>query len=205
MDSSTGAEDGDPAATRVRRELARLGADDASAPPVPAQVTARIGSALRSASNGPTHSIDRPRLPRWRLVGLVVGIAAVVVGGIVGVSMLAREQPAPLVSTGPTASTITVSRPAIPLSAPQIAGLLTVTPDYGPLSDPARRAACLVALGYPPTTDVLGAQPLTVAGRPTVLLLLAGDNPDAVVALAVAPNCSAVHAGLIADTVVNRP
>lgn len=34
----------------VRRELRRLGADDASAPDVPAHVTARVGAALRNAT-----------------------------------------------------------------------------------------------------------------------------------------------------------
>lgn len=37
----------------VRRELARLRTDDASAPEVPADVTARIGAALRAAEPPP--------------------------------------------------------------------------------------------------------------------------------------------------------
>ena len=35
---------------RVRRDLAALGADDASAPDVPAEVTARVGAALQAAA-----------------------------------------------------------------------------------------------------------------------------------------------------------
>ncbi|MEW5811793.1 MAG: hypothetical protein AB1925_20340 [Actinomycetota bacterium] len=45
----------DVAAARVRRELARLAADSASAPEVPAEVTARIVTALRNAAEPPPH------------------------------------------------------------------------------------------------------------------------------------------------------
>lgn len=46
----------------VRRELRRLAADDAAAPEVPADVTARVGAALRNAPS------PRPRFrfPRLR-------------------------------------------------------------------------------------------------------------------------------------------
>jgi hypothetical protein len=115
--------------------------------------------------------------------------------------MLARGPSSPL-STGPTARTITVSRPAIPLSEPQIVGLLSRTPDYGPLADPR---SCLDGLGYAPTTPVLGARPVDVNGRLGVLMLLPGDTATAVVALVVEPNCDAAHTGLLANTVVTRP
>jgi hypothetical protein len=38
-----------------------------------------------------------------------------------------------------------------------------------------------------------------------VLLVLPGDTPRELVALAVAPNCSSADTGLIADTMVDRP
>lgn len=194
----------DPALERVRRELARLGTDEATAPDVPAAVTARVGAALQAASAHPAHSIRRPRLRWLQVIGLVIGLGAVLVGIIVGASMLARG-PSPPLSAGPTAERITVSRPAIPLSESQIVGLLSRAPDYGPLADPQRRAGCLDALGYAPTTPVLGAQPVDMYGRPGVLMLLPGDTAKAVVALVVEPNCTAAHTGLLADTVVTRP
>ena len=125
---------------RVRRDLADLGTDDASAPEVPAEVTARVGTALQAAPphrppREPAHSVRHT--PRWQVVRLVAGVGAAVVGVVVGALMLMRD-PAPTRSAGPTAESITVSRPAtqLPLSDPQIVGLLSHSPDYGPLADP---------------------------------------------------------------------
>ena len=194
----------DPAVVeRVRRDLAALGSDEASAPDVPPDVTARVVSALRAE---PAHSSRRPPLRRHQVLGLVVGLGAVLAGVVVAASMLARD-PGPTLSFGPTAQQITVSRPAdtIPLPAPQIVALLSQAPDYGALSDARRRESCLDGLGYAAGTPVLGARPLDMHGRPAVLLLLPGDTPEAVVAKVVDANCSATHTGLLADTVVSRP
>jgi len=78
---------------RVRRGLAALGAGDATAPDVPAEVTARVGAALQAEPpprtlGGPAHSVRHT--PRWQLVGLVAGVGAAVVGLIVGGVMLVR-------------------------------------------------------------------------------------------------------------------
>jgi hypothetical protein len=195
----------DPAVReRVRRELVRLGTDEASAPDVPAAVTARVGDALQAAGQRPAHSIRVPRLRRLQVFGLVVGLGAALAGVIVGASMLARG-PASTLSRGPTAESITVSRPALPLSDHQLVGMLSGTPDYGPLADPQRRASCLDGLGYPATARVLGARPIAMDGRPAVLMLLPGDTPQALVALVVDPGCNAAHTGLLANTVVTRP
>ena len=194
----------DPAVVeRVRRDLAALGSDEASAPDVPPDVTARVVSALRAE---PAHSSRRPPLRRHQVLGLVVGLGAILAGVVVAASMLARD-PGPTLSFGPTAQQITVSRPAdtIPLPVPQIVALLSQAPDYGALSDTRRRESCLDGLGYAAGTPVLGARPLDMHGRPAVLLLLPGDTPEAVVAKVVDANCSAAHTGLLADTVVSRP
>jgi anti-sigma-K factor RskA len=57
---------------RVRRELADLGTGDASAPEVPAEVTARVGTALQAAPphrppREPAHSVRHT--PRWQVSG----------------------------------------------------------------------------------------------------------------------------------------
>jgi hypothetical protein len=194
---------------RVRRDLADLGTDDSSAPEVPAEVTARVGTALRAApphrpSREPAHSVRHT--PRWQVVTLVAGVGAAVVGVVVGALMLVRA-PAPTRSAGPTAESITVSRPAtrLPLSDSQIVGLLSHSPDYGPLADPQQRAACLGGLGYSAATPVLGAQPVDMRGRPAVLLVLPADTPRTLLALVVEPNCNSAHTGLLANILVTRP
>jgi hypothetical protein len=184
--------------------------DDASAPDVPAEVSARVGAALQAApphqgpAREPAHSVRHT--PRWQLIGLVAGVGAVVVGAVLGGVMLVRE-PAPGRSAGPTAESITVSRPVsgLPLSNPQIVGLLSHSPDYGPLADPQRRASCLSGLGYSAATPVLGARPVDMHGRPAVLMVLAADTPRTLLALVVEPDCNSAHTGLLANTLVIRP
>ena len=200
MDNGT-EDDLDPAVERVRRDLAALGADEDSAPDVPPEVTARVITALRAE---PAHTMRRKPLRRLQVIGLVVGLGAVVAGAIVGVTMLGRPE-APRFPVGPTAEKITVDRPAaIPLPDPQVIALLSQTPDYGPLADPQRRGSCLGGLGYPPGTTVLGAQPLDMHGQPAVLMLLPGETPETVVAVVVEPGCNGAHTGLLAKSSVTR-
>jgi hypothetical protein len=194
---------------RVRRGLVELGADEASAPDVPAEVTARLGAALQAerphrGPGGPAHSVRHT--PRWQLVAFVAGVGAAVAGAVAGGMLLVRE-PAPTWSTGPTAESITVSRPAteLALSDPQIIGLLSQRPDYGPLADPQQRASCLSGLGYPAATAVLGARPVDMHGRPAVLMLLPASAPGMVLAVVIAPDCDSAHTGLLATTLVTRP
>lgn len=203
MDTDDGA---GPAIERVRRELALLGRDEASAPELPAEVQARIGTALRSAPP-PAHALSRPRLGRRRLLGLLTGLTAVLLGAVVGTSMLLQQPPPSRFARGPTAHSITVPRPAaaFPLTEADLVALLSAPPEYGPLSDRDQRDACLSGLGYPPATPVLGARALTGAPTTGVVLLVAGDSPTLLTALLVAPNCGAGHSGSLADTVVRRP
>lgn len=194
----------DPALARVRRELARLRDDEVSAPDVPAEVTARIGAALRAAGE-PAHAIGRPALRRVHVIGLVLGLAAAVTAVVIGTSMLARDAAPRFSQTGPTAERITVSRPppTVPLTGPQLVGLLSAPPQYGLLADPQRRGACLEGLGHP-GVPVLGARPVDMGGRPAVLLLLPADATD-VLAVVVDAGCHRAHGGLLAETVVRRP
>ena len=136
----------------------------------------------------------------------MAGVCAVLAAIGVGTAALINA-PAPAPSTPATAEHITVSTPpmTIPLSQAEILGLLDRSPDYGPLSDPARRASCLSGLGYPASTQVLGARPIDINARPGVLLVLPGDTPDNLAVFAVALNCSAADTGLLANTQVPRP
>ena len=218
--ADTAAQDVLGALNRVRRDVAAAGADPASAPDVPPEVTATISAALRSAGRpaagspggGAAHSA-RPHTRPARVVAGAAGLGAVLAAIGFGTAALLRA-PEPVPSKPATAQHITLSTPpmAIPLSPPEIVGLLQQTPDFGPagdppgasLQDPSRLASCLSGLGYPASTRVLGARPIAINSRPGVLLVLPGDTADNLAVFAVAPNCSAADTGLLADTQVPR-
>ena len=176
--------------------------DDAGREPRP--ITPGPPAATGHRPPGPAHSMRQP--PRWQQAALVTGIGAALAGAAVGAAMLAHA-PAPARSAGPTARSITVSRPAteLPLSNPQIIGLLSTGPNYGPLADPDQRTSCLSGLGYSTATTVLGAEPVDMDGRPAVLMVLPADTPRMVLALVVESDCNAAHTGLLANTLVARP
>ena len=155
------------------------------------------------ASTGPAAHSRRPTIRKGRLIAAGVGLAAVLAAVGLGTAALLK-------STGPTTSTLTSASlitvtPKMPISSRDLNGLIARSPDFGPLTDPKRRAACLSALGYPSSVQVLGAETLQVDGRPAIVLVLPGDQPDVIIGVAVSANCSSVDTGLIADTTVRRP
>lgn len=190
------------ALNRVRADVAALSSDGSSAPEVDPAVVNRIGAALRAQ-----HAVRRGGLPRSaRLAVALTGLTAVAVAAWLGTRALITT-PASTTTRPTTIEHITVSRPpqTIPLSDQQILAVAEHEPDFGPLTDPRRRASCLSGLGYPVNARVLGARPIDIAGHPAVLLVLPGDAPGGVKALAVAPTCSAANTGLSADRMVTRP
>ncbi|MGZ4529273.1 MAG: hypothetical protein ACXVYA_06470 [Mycobacterium sp.] len=193
------------ALNRVRCDVATLGAEPA--PDVPPDVTARISATLGSAEAGqPVAHSARPRNRPARVVAGVAGVGAILAAvGVGTAALITAPEPAP--STPVTAEHITVSTPpmVIPLSQDEILGLLDQSPDYGPLGDPARRASCLTGLGYPASTQVLGARRVEINARPGVVLMVPGDTPHSLAVYAVAVNCSAADTGLLANTQVPRP
>ena len=62
-----------------------------------------------------------------------------------------------------------------------------------------------IGMGYPASTQVLGAQQIEINARPGVLLVLPADTPADLAVFAVALNCSAADTGLLASTQVPRP
>jgi hypothetical protein len=200
------------ALNRVRRDIAALGTDTSSAPEVAPHVVDSVAAALRAerperSRRRAAHTVRPGRLPRSARVAVAVaGLAAAAAAVWLGTAALITAPP-PTPSRPTTAEHITVSRPpmTIPLSDQQILALLDRQPDLGPFADPQRRTSCLVGLGYPADAGVLAARPVEIAGRPAILLVLPGDTPGAVAALAVAPTCSSVDTGLLADRIVNRP
>ena len=187
---------------RVRGDVAALSSAESSAPEVDPAVVNRIRTALRAQ-----HAVGRGGLPRSaRLMVALTGLTAIAVAAWLGTRALIAA-PAATTSRPTTIEHITVSRPplTIPLSDQQILAVVDREPDFGPLTDPRRRASCLSGLGYPANARVLGARPIDIAGHSAVLLVLPGDAPGGVKALAVAPTCSAANTGLSADRMVTRP
>ncbi len=150
----------------------------------------------------PVHA-RRPRPSSPRRLAAVCGLAAAVTATVVAIPALLRS-PDTTHSTVTSANLITVT-PRVPLSDRELTALVAHNPDFGSLADPKRRSSCLSALGYPGSTQVLGAQQVQIGGRAAVVLVLPGQQPDQLVALAVSPSCSSVNTGLIADTTVRRP
>ncbi|KZS66047.1 hypothetical protein A4G26_09465 [Mycobacterium kansasii] len=196
---------------QVRRDLAAAGADPASAPDPPADATARISGTLRSvaSSESPAAHAARPRIRPAKILAGIAGFCATVAAiGVGTAALLTAPSPAPSTPTTAMHITVSTSPPVIALSHEQMLELLQRTPDYGPvdaaLADPSRRASCLNGLGYPASTQILGAQPIGINARPGVLLVVPGDGPDTLAVYAVALNCSAADTGLLASTTVAR-
>lgn len=147
----------------------------------------------------------RPGGSPARAAAAVAGVSAAAVAAGLGTAALIAA-PAPMLSEPTTVRHVTVSRPPlpIPLSDPQVLALLDRKPDYGPLDDPQRLASCMTGLGYPATVQVLGAQPVVVAGHPAVLMVLPNDTPATLAVLAVVSTCNSTDAGLLAKRVVRR-
>jgi hypothetical protein len=155
------------------------------------------------ASSAPAAHARRPTARTGRLVAAGVGGVAVLAAIGLGTAALLSSR-GPTTSTLTSASMITVT-PKMPISSRELNALIARSPDFGPLADPKRRAACLSALGYPGSMQVLGAEQVQVDGKPAIVLVLPGDQPEVIVGLTVAASCSSVNTGLIADTTVRRP
>ncbi|ORA15387.1 hypothetical protein [Mycobacterium arosiense] len=200
------------ALNQVRRDVAAVGADPGSAPDPPPAVVRRVSAALRSADPTPGHPAApaahtaRPHIRPARTIAAAAGLCAVLAAIGLGTSALLHA-PEPAPEAPGDVQHITLSTPPmeIPLSQNEILGLLDRSPNYGELGDPARRASCLTGLGYPASTQVLGARPVEINARPGIVLVIPGDSPHVLAVFAVSPNCSAADTGLLANTQVPRP
>jgi hypothetical protein len=133
------------------------------------------------------------------VLGAIAAFAAIVVGSS---ELVTSGKSA---SSGPTSANLITASPRIPMSAGDLTALVGRNLDFGALTDPKRRASCLNGLGYPATMQVLGAAPMQINGSAAIVLVMPGDHPDELIALAVPPSCSSVSTGLIANTTVTRP
>lgn len=169
---------------------------------MPPEVSARVLSALRAAR--PAHT-DRPL--RWRRTALWCGVAAALTGLGVGAIALSGGSSEPPGPAGPTAQQITVARRAVPMPLPDAAilALLARPADLGGLADPHRWSDCLARLGREAATPVLGARPVTMAGRPATLVVFPAEQPGQVSAVVLDAGCGAADTRPLAETTLPRP
>ena len=145
----------------------------------------------------------RPGASAGRRFAAAAGALAAVAGAAVGTAALLRtERPGPAIRE---VDKITATAARFPLSEAELSDLLNRPAELGPLTDPGRRASCLTGLGYPAGGPVLGATTLRLGGTDAVVLVLAGERPDMLAALAVPGGCNAADTGLLADTTLRRP
>lgn len=190
----------DPLA-RMRADLAARGA-----PPMPAEVGARIGSVLARAQSDLAGSPDRPgatgtargargpvrrrrgRAPRAAVAGLVAAAVVAVAAAVVAVGSPAAP------------------RVASEESDLRDAGVGAVGErGAGALADPVRRQACLVAAGVPgPASSLLGGRPYAVREESGTLLVLGDGVRGRFRLVVVDQGCGPDGGRLLAATTVGR-
>lgn len=157
------------------------------------------GHTVTGASGRPAAHAARPGPGRWWPI--VAAAVVVVVAGVAAAAVLGTGGQG--ASAPSSARSITVT-PTVPLPPEELAALTGQPLDAGPLTDPARQTACLSGLGYPRAV-VVGARTMPVNDRPAVVLVLSGDRPGELRAVAVWPDCGTGRRGLIAEQVLPRP
>lgn len=177
---------------RVDADLAAL--RDAPAPPIPADVAARLDATLAAA---------RPvRKTSQRVGSWIVAVAAAVAlfAGVTGIAAL-REEPATTVTAtapdlGTTFEAGAGSTPALLARA-----LRGETVDAGPLADPGTLVGCL--RGADETGTVVGALRVRFDDRPAALAVLADPQTGALTAVVVAQTCSPGDPQVLARTALD--
>lgn len=173
-----------------------------NAPPTHTVVPASSDVPAHAVRIGRSHPFSPSQLRGKRLaaaIGIVAALAAIGVGTEALVT--SRNE----VSSGPASANLITVTPRVPLTPQQLSALVGKIPNFGALTDAKRRASCLNGLGYPASMQVLGAEPIQINGSAAIVLVMPGDHPTQLIALAVSPNCSTASTGLIADTTVTRP
>ncbi|MDZ7883278.1 MAG: hypothetical protein U5N53_10370 [Mycobacterium sp.] len=155
--------------------------------------------------SGGHHRQNRPVLG-WRRVTAGTGALTAALGLGIGLYAVSHgdDATAPGSARAPATSArhLTARSDSMPLTDPQILALLQRPPDLGPLFDPQ---ACLNSLNGLTETRVLGAAPVSLSARPAVLLVVPAQDPSAVIAVVVAPDCPAAGTGALARTELARP
>lgn len=167
----------------------------------------RVGGRAHTVVAGPSGPAHAAR-PSTRLGGRPSPTA--LLAAAVLLALLATAAVRLAGSVGDTTSTATSARlitaaPRIPLSAAELVELTLRPAEVGALSDPGRRAYCLTAIGRPATARVLGGRDVQLAGRTATVLVLPGERPGELVAVAVDADCGNRRGKIIAESTVPGP
>lgn len=196
----------------TRNDLSAL--RDAPAPPMPAEVAARIDAAL--AAQRPQRAIPPPadreriapvvdlgaaRRKRNRLLGLggaglLTAAAAVAAAVMLGTGNEIGGDPYGVSPGG---------RPPVALHGDDVGPALGKTlnvVDYGPLKNEARLTECIRANGLDPEVRPIGVRPVTIDGKPAVLVVFTTGELAKYRMVAFPPDCGSDNKGTLVDKTV---
>lgn len=193
----------DPEARAIVEALEATTADLASlatlpAPPMPADVAARIDAALAKEAGGnqvaPVVDLAAARRKRNRRVGWTSGVVAVAAAAVAAIAIAvpgSQDTTGPPVAAPPPSSQSGGSELSLRSDQPQAAvgQLSTGVKDYGPLGNAQRLSTCLQEAGFAPTASPIGVRPGTLDGQPAVLVLLTTGELAKFRLIALSPDC----------------
>jgi hypothetical protein len=192
----------DPEARTIIEALEATTADLASlatapAPPMPADVAARIDAALAQEARpgvAPVVDLAAARRKRNQRIGWISGVVAVAAAAVAAIAIAVP-------GTSDTTGTPVAAPPqsgqaggpalAVRSDQPQAAvgQLSTGVKDYGPLGSAQRLSTCLQAAGFAPAASPIGVRPGTLDGQPAVLVLLTTGKLAEFRLVALSPDC----------------
>lgn len=193
----------DPEARAIIEALEATTADLASlatapAPPMPADVAARIDTALAEEARGnqiaPVVDLAAARRKRNQRVGWISGVVAVAAAAVAAIAIAvpgSQDTTGTPVAAPPPSSQSGGAELALRSDQPQAAvgQLSTGVKDYGPLGDAQGLSTCLQEAGFAPTASPIGVRPGTLDGQPAVLVLLTTGELAKFRLIALSPDC----------------
>lgn len=192
----------DPEARAVVEALQSVTADlatlaTAPAPPMPADVAARIDNALAAEARGvaPVVDLAAARRRRNRRIGWVSGVVAVAAAAVAAIAITvpgtSNQTGTPVAAPPPVSSQPDGSALALRSDEPQAAvgELSSGAKDYGPLGDAQHLSTCLQQAGFAATAAPIGVRPGTLDGQPAVFALLTTGKLAEFRLVALSPDC----------------
>lgn len=191
----------DPEARAILEALQSVTVDLASlatapAPPMPADVAARIDNALAAEAHGvaPVVDLAAAHHRRNRRIGWISGVVAVAAAAVAAVAITvpgSSNQTGTPVAAPPQSGQPAGSGLALRSDQPQAAvgQLSTGAKDYGPLGDAQHLSTCLQQAGFAATAAPIGVRPGTLDGQPAVFALLTTGRLAEFRLVALSPDC----------------